>query len=163
MRKTPPQNDPTVPTFRVRPNQRGFTVIEVALASFVLVFAILSSFSVMITGFRTLEVARNITLSSQIAQSEIERLRLLNWAEIAALPGSSSVDMATAFTSDAKLASRFTVTREVADVAGRTGEMRDITVIVSWTGLDGILRHRSYHMRYGKNGLYDYYYTLARS
>lgn len=133
------------------------------MASFVLAFAIGSSLAVMMQGFKTLDVARNITLASQIAQSEIERLRLLNWSGINALPASAPVDVQTSFSAEGNYASRFTVTRVVSDVAGRVGEMKDITIVVSWRGTDGLVRERTYHMRYGKDGLYDFYYTLARS
>jgi prepilin-type N-terminal cleavage/methylation domain-containing protein len=146
-----------------RRGQRGFTLIEVAMASFILAFAIGSSLTVMMQGFKTIDVARTITLSSQIAQSEIERLRLLNWGGIEALPASAPVDLAASFSAEGAYANRFTVTRVVADVPGMAGEMKDITIIVSWRGTDGLVRDRKYHMRYGKDGLYDFYYTLARA
>ena len=133
------------------------------MASFILAFAIGSSLTVMMQGFKTLDAARNITLASQIAQSEIERLRLLNWGGIDALPASAPVDLVASFTSEGSYAGRFTVTRNVSDVPGFVGEMKDITIIVSWRGTDGLVRDRRYHMRYGKDGLYDFYYTLARA
>ena len=58
----------------------GFTVIEVTMAAFVMVVGLASSLNVLSAGLRALDDARNITLASQILQSELERLRLLPWS-----------------------------------------------------------------------------------
>ena len=59
---------------------RGFTIIELALASFIMAFGIAASIIALQVGFRALDVARDSTLASQIMQSEIERLRLMAWS-----------------------------------------------------------------------------------
>ena len=143
--------------------RRAFTILEVTLATFVMAFGISTATLTMMSGFKTLDVARNITLASQILQSEMERLRLMDWADIAALSGTQNVDLNAVFTSDADLAARFTLSRTVSDVVGKVGEMKQILLVVSWNTVDGRTMTRQFNTYYAKDGLYDYYYTIARS
>ncbi len=133
------------------------------MTTFIMAFGIATSILGMQSGLRTLDVARNTTLASQVLQSEMERLRLMDWTDIAALTGTSTVDLSTVFTSDPTIAARFTLTRTVSDVTGKVGEMKEILLQVSWTTLDSRTLQRSFRTYYAKDGLYDYYYTLARS
>ena len=126
-------------------------------------FALATAVIALQSGFKTLDVARGTTLASQIAQSEIERLRLMSWSEISALPASGSVDLTTIFTTDPALAARFTVIRTVTDASGTSGDMKEISLDISWKSYDGRTHTRTFRTRYARNGLYDYYYTLARS
>jgi Tfp pilus assembly protein PilV len=151
---------------RVR-SRAGFTIIEVALATFVMAMGIASSIIAMQMGFKALNVARDSTLASQIMQSEIERIRLMPWANASAavdsiteLPATENVSLTTMFTSNAQIASKFTVTRSVT-VDGTRADVRYITLSVSWNSYDGRTHTRSFTTMYCKNGLYDYYYTLA--
>ena len=148
-------------------SQAGFTIIEVAMATFVMALGIASSIIAMQMGFKALNVARDSTLASQIMQSEIERIRLMPWANASAavdsiteLPATENVSLATMFTSNTQIAAKFTVTRSVTvDVA--RADVRYITLSVSWNSYDGRTHTRSFTTMYCKNGLYDYYYTLA--
>lgn len=146
-----------------RTARSAFTILEVTVATFVMAFGLSTATLTMMGGFKTLDVARNITLSSQILQSEMERLRLMDWTDIAALTGSADVDLGSVFTSDADLAGRFTLTRTVSDVTGKVGEMKEILLQVTWTTMDGRSLSRQFRTFYAKDGLYDYYYTIARS
>lgn len=142
--------------------KRGFTIIEVTLAAFVLAMGIATSIIAMQSGFKFLDVARDTTLASQILQSEIERIRMMSWGTVSALPAEETVDLASMFSSDVNLASRFSVTRRVTADETRPAEVRLIVTIVNWRSLDGRLHTRRFEAKYVKNGLYDYYYTLAR-
>lgn len=133
------------------------------MSAMVMAFVLATAVIALQSGFKTIDVARGTTLASQIAQSEIERLRLMSWADISGLPSSGSVDLTTIFTTDPALAARFTVIRTVADVSGMAGDMKQITLDISWRSYDGRLHTRTFKTRYARNGLYDYYYTLARS
>lgn len=153
--------------------QSGFTIIEVALASFVMAFGIATSIIALQMGFKAMDVARDATLASQIMQSEIERLRLWPWSKatpagvvdsITELSASEPVALSSTFTSNAALAAKFTVTRTVTtDPAAPTRDVRYITVTVTWNSYDGRPHSRSFTTLYAKNGLYDYYYTLAKT
>lgn len=140
----------------------GFTILEVAIAASVMAITISGAIVVIQSGFKALDNARNTTLSSQIMQSEMERIRLLNWST---LPASGRITLSEIFptgtTTTTSMDARFLAMRTCTDVVGKEGEMKSITITVSWTGLDNSLHTRSTTTYYCKDGLYDYYYTLA--
>ncbi len=140
-------------------SERGFTILEVAMATFVMALGISTAIIAMQTGFKTLDVSRGTTLASQVLQSEMETLRLSSWGS---LPATGNIDLTAVFTTDPTLASRFTATRTVSPTPGYDN-MRDITLTVSWTTIDGRSLTRKFFSRYCKDGLYDYYYTVAGS
>jgi Tfp pilus assembly protein PilV len=152
-----------------RRKDSGFTIMEVAVASCIMAMGIATSIIALQSGFKQIEVARGNTLASQIIQSEMERLRLMPWNNtstgavdsICELPASENVDLSTMFASSANLASRFTVTRTVSADSTRPSDVKNITIRVQWTTFDGVSHNRSFNSIYVKNGLYDYYYTLA--
>jgi hypothetical protein len=92
-------------------------------------------------------------------QSEIERLRLMNWTDLSALTGADqTVNVANAFSANNQMASRFTASRTITTSNGRA-DMLEITITVRWSGANGMQHTRSFMTRYSKNGLYDYFYT----
>jgi len=130
------------------------------MASFVLLFALSAGIITIQAGFRTLDVARGLTLASQVAQSEIESIRLCDWSH---LPASGSIDISSVFSTDPSLATRFSGTRSIADDPDKpAGTMKVITVVVNFRTYDGVQHTRTYRTRYAKNGLYDYDYTKPR-
>jgi Tfp pilus assembly protein PilV len=150
-----------------RRSNRGFTIVEVTMAAFVLALGITTSITTMQYGMRMVDTARNMTLAGQIMQSEMEILRLQNWAQIAALPATAVVDPSTTITSgtgtslDATLttiANRFTCTRTVTDITGKA-DMKKIGLTVVWNGVDGRAHSLAFETRYAKNGLSDYLYV----
>lgn len=138
---------------------RGFSLVEVAMAAFVLTFALTSSIMVLRSGFRAIDTARGITLASQILQSEMESLRLKSWSDIKGLAASQTYKT-TVFTAAPSLAEKYDITRTIKDVGT---DMREITLAVTWKSSDGLSHTRTFRTVYGKNGLYDYYYTVARA
>jgi hypothetical protein len=91
----------------------------------------------------------------------MERLRMMSWSMIAALPSSYSFDGSTYFSANPDVAGKYTITRTVAANAVHTTDMKDITVKVRWKTYDGQWHERSFTALYAQNGLYDYYYTVA--
>lgn len=148
------------------------------MATGVMLFGIVSAILVIQSGFRAIDTARNTTLASQILQSEMERIRLLPWdtdsldasgnkkPSISALPASIKVNPKEMFpagaTSD-QIEARYEIWRTCATVPDSDGEIKQITITVTWKGLDGTSHTRSSSTHYAKNGLYDYYYTKATS
>jgi hypothetical protein len=128
-------------------------------------------------GFRSIDVARDSTLAAQIMQSEIERLRLWPWSKITAppspavepvdsiieLPATETVSLTSMFATNAQLAAKFTVVRKVEVDTARPADVRNITITVTWKSYDGRTHSREFKTMYAKNGLYDYYYTLANT
>jgi type II secretory pathway pseudopilin PulG len=151
----------------------GFTLVEVLMATFVMLFAISSSILVMQSGFRSLDTARKTTLAAQIMQSEMERMRMLSWSRVEALigPEPAKIDIATIFPQNTsaeiqlfnEMDRTFTRTRTATYLPGSDNEIIKIDIAVSWRGIDGVLHERTSSTRYCKNGLYNYYYTLNKS
>lgn len=151
-------------TARRRSKRAGYTILEVALASFVMVMGLSSSIVTLQRGFREVELARSTTIASQIIQSEMERIRMMSWVQVndsAILPANSTFDGATNFSTSAKLAGKYSVTRRVTSDLSRPTEVKNISVSVAWSSFDGIPHTRTLTAIYAKNGLYDYYYTIA--
>lgn len=153
-----------------RSRRAGFTIVEVAVAATVMVVAISSAILVLQSGFKALDNARKTTLAAQIIQSEMERIRMLSWSRVEELqtkpPKITLSDIfpkntATERTVLAQMESTFTATRTLTPLVDFDSEVIEITVTVTWTGIDGIIHNRSTSTRYAKNGLYTYYYTLA--
>ena len=144
-------------------SQKAFTIVEVAMAAGVLALVIATSIITLQSGFRTLDVARGTTLASQILQSEMERLRMKSWADINAMPAAQTMDGSTFFSSNPDVAGKFMITRTIAADATRPTEVVYITISVTWTTYDKRSHTRTFSSMYAKNGLYDYYYTLANS
>ena len=165
-----------IPPRRHRPRRlsRGFTILEVAIAGGVLALGIATSLTTLQIGLRAVDTARNMTLAGQIMQSEMEILRLQNWAQIVALQAAqpdagtaAPIDPTTTITSGTAtaldstlttIAGRFTCTRLIADITGRTN-IKAITLRVTWNGVDGRTHEARYQTRYAKNGLSDYFYV----
>ena len=132
-------------------SRRAFTLVEVMVASTVLVFGIVSAITVSQRGLQALDTARNLTTASALMQNEMERVRLLNWAQLETLQQAADHTVAHADSA------RFACTREIADV--KTG-MKEIRLITTWRGYDGRPHTARLITRYGRNGLNDYFYTI---
>ncbi len=168
-----PHLRPVAPDSAAFRSRRGFTIIEVALAAFVLALGIVSAIVALQAGYKFIDVARDSTLASQILQSEIERIRLLSWAKVCALPAvQDNVDLGSMYLDDddrspaaialaAKFTSRFKVKREVKPDEARPTSVRIITVSVRWTSYFERPYERKFVATYVQNGLYDYYYSTA--
>lgn len=142
---------------RRRPAARGFTIAEVMIAAGVMALAISTSITTMQRAFLALDSARNVTLASQIMQSELERMRLKDWTTIDGYaPGPTTLTIDTAFTGNAAIGSRFTLTRTTSLIRA---DMKKITLTVTWRGYDAREISRYYTTYYGRNGLYDYFYN----
>lgn len=128
-------------------------MVELLLAVTVLALVFASSVSLLAMGFRTLDDARLNTLAAQVLQSEMENLRLMNWAEI------KELDASEKFAAEADFLAagfdRFSCTREIAV---ESATLRMITLTAVWTSTGGQSRERTYVTYIGQDGLNDYYY-----
>jgi Tfp pilus assembly protein PilV len=154
-----------------RRRTRGFTILEVAMAGFVLTLAIAGSITTLQMGYRAIDNARYTTLAGQILQSQMEKLRLLTWTQ---LTNATTGPVAyTTFTPDISSTTtaqlnRFTTTTGGAGTCAQTitaapapfdTTMKDITLTATWTSIDGKSHSLSYTTRYGQNGISDFFYT----
>jgi hypothetical protein len=147
--------------FRKRLRGRAaFTLVEVMMAFTILIAGLCGGLATLQSGFKAIDSARCSTLSAQIMQSQIERLRLLNWTDLTATIGADVVipvtELVPASASD--MAGRFVLKQTVATDPSRP-DIANITLNVTWTGLGNIPHSRNFVTRYAKNGLYDYYFS----
>lgn len=136
---------------RQRPRRAAYTLVEVMVASVVVLLGIVTAIGVLQRGFRSLDYSRNLTSASQVMHSELEQLRLLNWPQLEQLQAAGDV----VFT-PAGAAGRFTCTRRIRDL--RDG-MKEITLDTTWRGVDGHEHTARLVTRYGRKGLNDFIST----
>lgn len=136
----------------------GLTIVEVMVAACVMALALTTSITTMQQGFNAIDTARCTTLAAQILQSTMENLRLQNWSQISTYAASQTVDISTIYGTNLPASKNFACTLVVADVTGQTN-MKQITLTVTWSGLNGRSHSLNTTSYYGKNGLYDYFYT----
>lgn len=125
------------------------------IAAAVLLFGIVSALTVLQSGLQAVDSARNYTKAAQLMQNEMERLRLNSWSQIEALQTSGDARVEV----DARLQSHgtpFTCTRTIRDLKA---DMKEITLESNWRNYDGRPQNAKLVTRYGKSGLYDYFYT----
>jgi Tfp pilus assembly protein PilV len=123
---------------------KGFTIVEVMMASVILVVGFFGMIQAITTGSEMLATARRQTLANQIITHEIEKLRLLPWNVSDAAPNELCIyDLPTASTTitldpqfDAGIAAcglthdSITLTRTVSTV---TPDLREATFTLTWT------------------------------
>ena len=134
---------------------RGFTLVEVIMAVFVLALAITTAITTLQRAFLNLDAARNLETASRIMQCELEKERLLDWTQVSSAAYQPVID--AAFLRNPAVAGRFALTRVVAVVPNRAGQMLQITLTTTWRTYDGRTQRRSYTTYYGQNGLYAYF------
>jgi Tfp pilus assembly protein PilV len=133
----------------------GFTLVEVMLASFVLALAISTAITTLQRGFADLDSARNIETACRILQCELEKERLMTWAQVSVASLQPAID--SSFQSIPSVAGRFTLSRSIATVPNHSGNMLQITLTATWRTYDGRSQRRSLTTYYGNGGLYAYF------
>jgi Tfp pilus assembly protein PilV len=146
-----------MPTAIHRPAETcGFTIAEVAMAVIVLAMAITTSISALQRAFLDLDTARNLEIAGNILQCEMEKERLFNWTQASDATYLPVID--ASFARNPAIAGRFTLSRTLVTLTGRSGQMVQITLTVRWRSYDGHRLSRSYTTYYGQGGLYAYYH-----
>lgn len=138
-----------------RTGGRAFTIVEVMVAAMVLVLGIVTAITTLQSGFQAVDTARHYTFASQVMQSELERLRLKSWAQLQTLQDSSDQTVAVPAVRGFDPAA-FNCIRVISDLKT---DMKEIILISNWHGYDGRSHTVRLVTRYGKTGLYDYFYT----
>ncbi|MFC2168117.1 prepilin-type N-terminal cleavage/methylation domain-containing protein [Acidobacteriota bacterium] len=103
--------------------QRGFSLIEVLLAIFILGIVSITLISVFIYGFNVVFKTRQVTLATQIAQEQVELVRNLNYNEILLLGSSYSHD---------SLSDLVNGTGTQAIENGPGDDIKKLTISVTW-------------------------------
>lgn len=146
-----------------RPTRRSraaFSLVEVMVAAGIMAAGITSTLIALQMGIGMYENARSADIAVQALEDEAERLRLLNWAELKALPDEANFDMPT-YLIDAKTdPDRFTFHRKIEDLNGSDAAKR-IRLHVEWHSMKGRHQERMLYLIYTEGGLYDYFYGSA--
>lgn len=158
---------PTQPLPPVRRLRRceGMTMLEVLVASVLLVLSIGSSIAALSAGMGYMRHARMVTLANQITQSAMEELRLANYSSISAYAAQAQPvnfdgiiaadNFASGFTSGMTVRVHFTtVTASAAGVLGKTR----LTITTTWTE-NGITYTRKATSIFTEKGMSDYIYA----
>jgi prepilin-type N-terminal cleavage/methylation domain-containing protein len=127
----------------------GFTILEVMVAAALLVLGIAGAITASQQGLRALDTARNLAAASQVMQAEMERLRLMSWSQLQTLQETGESNVAVE-------GGRYSCTRKITDLKI---DMKELTLIASWKGIDGRQHTARLITRYGRTGLNDYFYT----
>lgn len=88
-------------------------------------------------------------------QSEFERLRIKNWEQIQTLQHGADTRVQVPAVPGVNNGS-FSCQRTIRDLKA---DMKEILLLSTWRGYDGREHTVRYVTRYGKSGLYDYFYT----
>jgi hypothetical protein len=124
------------------------------VASCVLMLGISGALVTLRRSLDTIAQARQLDAASQLMQTELERLRLLNWTQLQTLQTSGEIAVAPPTGGDF---ARYTCERRIRDL--RDG-LKEITLVASWGGLDGRAHSARLITRYSRSGLNDYFYTI---
>lgn len=141
-------------------SRAAFTLVEVMIAFTILIAGLCGGLATIQSGLKSIDSARCSTLAAQIMQSQIERLRLLNWTDLSGNIGENRDVSVTGLVpvSANDIAGRFKLTQTILTDTSRTGII-NIQLNVTWTNIGGVVQNRSFVTRYAKNGLYDYYFS----
>ncbi len=134
----------------------AFTLVEVMMAVGVLALALTTAITTMQRAFLDLDTARNLQLANGIMQCELEKERLFTWAQVSDAAYSCRID--ASFLHNPIVASRFTLVRATAVVAGHSGKMLQVTLTATWRSYDGHRLSRSFTTYFSQDGLNTYVY-----
>lgn len=127
-----PRHD--APTLSKRRAAQGFTIVEVMMASVILVVGFIGMIQAVTIGSEMLATARRQTLAAQILNHEMEKLRLASWSTLSALADSAAAtyDSDQQSLDDAIAASGVTFNL-ARDVSAPTTDLVEVTLTVTWT------------------------------
>ncbi len=125
------------------------------VAATVMALAIVTSITTLQHGMRAVDSARGLTYASQVMQSEMESLRVKSWTQIQALQDSGATTVQVPSVNGSP-SGKLTCQRTIRDLKT---DMKEITLDATWRGSDGRTHSARFITRYGKSGLYDYFYT----
>lgn len=112
----------------------AFTIVEVMMASVILVVGLLGMIQGVTIGSEMMATARRQTIAAQILEHEIGKLRLKDWTYINGLASSAAVtydsDQAPLDASIAASGVTFTIASTVTTI---TTDLREVTFTVTWT------------------------------
>jgi prepilin-type N-terminal cleavage/methylation domain-containing protein len=117
-----------------RQSRSGFTLVEVMMATVILVVGFMGMIEAITIGSELLAAAERQTLAHQIINHDLDRVRQSTWSSLSA--GTSNPSIGTQFTNAINAAggaANWTLTRTITNINPNGTTMRMITVTVTWT------------------------------
>jgi Tfp pilus assembly protein PilV len=136
---------------KFRSKRTGFTILEVAIASTILVVSIIGVLLIASQSVLTLQTTREFSRANQILQQKMEDIRLLAFSDIQSLP-STFYDP-----SDTKHIYPGTITKQTyrTDGSGSVAAL-EVTLSVTWKGRNGVARGQTLSTVFANGGLNEY-------
>ncbi len=138
------------PSTRVK---KGFSLVDVMVGSTILTLVLAGAFSGLGQAICITEVVQSSNFATQLLQSEMDEIHLLQWDEVANLQGKDTFDPRKNF-STVPLRD-YSCTRIVSS---KGTSQKEIRLIVEWTDMRGKRHSNEYVTYYTKEGLFDYSY-----
>lgn len=132
----------------------GFTLVEVMVGSALMAIVFTSAFGSYFLGMRLIEDAREQLRASQIIQSELERIRTMNWEQLNELGHFARFEPQGEFVQ--QFADDYISYRWVYPI--NNGDQMRVIVYVWWNNSKGNYTWEYFNTVVTKNGLSDYYY-----
>ncbi len=133
--------------------KEGFSLVELMVGSTVLTLVLAGSFSGLGQALCISEVVQSSNFASQLLQSEMDEIHLMQWNEVNRLEGTSSFDPRKNFSSVPLR--DYSCTRVISQ---KGSSQKEVRLTVGWTDLRGKPHNREYVTYYTKEGLFDYSY-----
>ena len=130
-------------------------MVEVVIGSVLMAMVFSASYGSYFLGMNLVEDAREELRASQIIQSELERMRTMNWDSFTKVGSISKVNPQGDFIK--KFSGDYQAYREIKDVAGET-DLKLVRIFVWWTNSKGQRTYQVFNTIVTKEGLNDYHY-----
>ena len=131
----------------------GFTLVEVIISVTLMSVVFMSAFGAYFLGMRIIEDAREEVRASQIIQSEVERLRTKNWAQLNDMEVVETFEPQGTFVK--QYAKEYSAIRYIIPL---NADLMLVVVQVQWTNSNGLATRRWFNSIFTRDGLNDYYY-----
>ncbi len=136
-----------------RRKSAAFTIVEAAIASSILIVAIVGTLTMASQSFIVTQNVREFSRANQILQQKMEDIRLLSFSNVQALPSTFSDPNDTA----GKYTGAIAVETYRTNPSGAVSAVK-VTLRVTWTGRGGKSRNASLVSVFTDSGLNDYIY-----
>lgn len=133
-------------------------MVEVMIAMVLMAMVFTAAFGSYFLGMRMIQDSREEVRAAQIIQSELERLRTKNWAQLTKMYTTEPVEFfepqGTFVKQYAKDYTAYRIIQQHPD--GKP--MYWVVVVVRWTNSRGVLVYQLFNTVFTQDGLNDYYY-----
>ncbi|MEX0332128.1 MAG: prepilin-type N-terminal cleavage/methylation domain-containing protein [Puniceicoccaceae bacterium] len=136
----------------------GFTLVEVMIGMVLMAIVFTAAFGSYFLGMRIIQDAREEVRASQIIQSELERLRTKNWAQLTDMYNNNPVEFFEPQGTFVKQYAKDYTAYRIVQKHPDSKPMYWVVVVVRWTNSRNVLVYQLFTTVFTQDGLNDYYY-----